>query len=577
MSVKSPKSEVGGVRYHMEILDLTVDRISAGGVRHSPKSENQGCQMQCVRDIGSDWDRRCRGSHTINRSDLQQVTCRVFPPQNALPYLLLFIDPMPPKKSPLSGLTTAEQFLLFIASRIDGALRYLDANPSGDKGMYVRGLADEIVRRTISLTVMQTHLYHRKASTPSTVNSRNPKMRSTGCMGRLPCLGKSGSVQQHRRPLPTSDVSLLLPWTGPVQTPRLPFQSGLLCCTQPTSLSLHRSNRRRCSGGWRTKPQMVCTHTLSLLFSLTFPSSGLRRSGRSNKGKAPAPPDAMEVDQPRGKKRSAPTQTRGDEDSSGDGGSEGDGDPTPRKTATSSGHPPFHVVVNSPPNTRPKQRQRMDADIEAAEAAEASAAEKAAVAERAVAAEKAVVERAAVEKAAAEKAAAEKAAAKKAAAAAVAAKAVEVAEHAEVVAAAEVSRAAAVGAVSEKLWVGTGEVSRSELHLHTHTCSFTIQARCTDCIEFNNESCVPQWYATKPSKACLFCARRKKSCNAPKEWLEQVKAHLRLEKVGGGRKGTVFGSICGQRSSHSDSDSCGRASTGCSRRWYVTAAQLCTS
>jgi hypothetical protein len=179
----------------------------------------------------------------------------------------------------------------------------------------------------------------------------------------------------------------------------------------------------------------------------------LRRSGRSNKGKAPAMPDAMEVDQPkRGKKRSAPTAARGDEEhSSGNSGGEGDGDPTPRKTAT--GHPLFNVVINSPPNTRPKQRLRMDAETEAAET---SVAEKAAAVEKAAAEEKAAV--AAAEKAAAERVAAEKAAAEEAAAVRAAVEAADAVELAEAVEAAEVADAAAVGAASEKLWVGTGEV-----------------------------------------------------------------------------------------------------------------------
>jgi hypothetical protein len=147
-------------------------------------------------------------------------------------------------------------------------------------------------------------------------------------------------------------------------------------------------------------------------------------------------PDAMEVDQPkRSKKRSAPTAARGDEaHSSGDSGGDGDGDPTPRKTAT--GHPSFNMVINSPPNTRPKQRLHMDADTEAAEV---SAAERAAAVEKVVAAEKAAV-------------------AEKAAAAEKVVAAVEAADAAELAEATAAADAAAVGAASEKLWVGTGEV-----------------------------------------------------------------------------------------------------------------------
>jgi hypothetical protein len=49
---------------------------------------------------------------------------------------------------------------------------------------------------------------------------------------------------------------------------------------------------------------------------------------------------------------------------------------------------------------------------------------------------------------------------------------------------------------------------------------------------------VPQWAAKKPSKACKWCAQRRKACTAPKEWLEHV-AQLRPEKVGS-RKGTYL-------------------------------------
>ena len=59
-----------------------------------------------------------------------------------------------------------------------------------------------------------------------------------------------------------------------------------------------------------------------------------------------------------------------------------------------------------------------------------------------------------------------------------------------------------------------------------------IQDRCSECIEQNLEVCVPQWGATRPSKACRHCASCKKSCNPPKEWLEQVKSDLHPERAG---------------------------------------------
>ena len=81
---------------------------------------------------------------------------------------------------------------------------------------------------------------------------------------------------------------------------------------------------------------------------------GLRRSGRINKGKAPAPPDVEPVPAPqqRGRKRSAVEST-------------GDTDKTVRRTVAP---PSRRVVVKSPPEARrPKQRLRIGEDGQAAE------------------------------------------------------------------------------------------------------------------------------------------------------------------------------------------------------------------
>jgi hypothetical protein len=107
------------------------------------KSENQGC---C---IGSDSHRRCRGSHTINWSDFTTSRTLCIPPHNALLHLLNLIHLMPPKRSLMTGLTTAERFLLVVASRLDTALRHMDANPGRDQSIYLSGLSSEMVRRMI--------------------------------------------------------------------------------------------------------------------------------------------------------------------------------------------------------------------------------------------------------------------------------------------------------------------------------------------------------------------------------------------------------------------------------------------
>jgi hypothetical protein len=58
---------------------------------------------------------------------------------------------MPPKKSPIADLTTAEKFLVRVASCLDTALRYREANPGGDDNIYLSGLAKEMVCRIIPL------------------------------------------------------------------------------------------------------------------------------------------------------------------------------------------------------------------------------------------------------------------------------------------------------------------------------------------------------------------------------------------------------------------------------------------
>ncbi|KAI9428584.1 hypothetical protein BJY52DRAFT_1200877, partial [Lactarius psammicola] len=65
----------------------------------------------------------------------------------------------------------------------------------------------------------------------------------------------------------------------------------------------------------------------------------------------------------------------------------------------------------------------------------------------------------------------------------------------------------------EGVWVGRGE------------------DRCNECKLSNETLCVPQWGTTKLSKACTYCAGRKRSCHPTKEWLRQVDK-LRPDRVG---------------------------------------------
>ncbi|KAI9429805.1 hypothetical protein BJY52DRAFT_1232536 [Lactarius psammicola] len=55
--------------------------------------------------------------------------------------------------------------------------------------------------------------------------------------------------------------------------------------------------------------------------------------------------------------------------------------------------------------------------------------------------------------------------------------------------------------------------------------------RCQECKLSNKTLCVSQWGTTKPSKACTYCASRKRSCHLTKEWLRQVDK-LRPDRVG---------------------------------------------
>lgn len=73
----------------------------------------------------------------------------------------------------------------------------------------------------------------------------------------------------------------------------------------------------------------------------------------------------------------------------------------------------------------------------------------------------------------------------------------------------------------------------------TVTCppySSATQDRCVECVKGKQAVCVPQWAATKPAKACTFCAVKKRPCEPTAAFLEMVKA-LRPELAVGGRKG----------------------------------------
>jgi hypothetical protein len=133
-------------------------------------------------------------------------------------------------------------------------------------------------------------------------------------------------------------------------------------------------------------------------------------------------PDAMDVDLPPwSRKRSATDAAHRDKyDVGGNGDCEGVSDPTPCKSAGGSRKAPFHIVIDTPPDTHLTQHLCIEAVTEAAEAVATAAAAQVAVA-----------------------------------------------EGAEVTAAVEAAESAAaemvevVAAVSEKQWVGRGDVRQS--------------------------------------------------------------------------------------------------------------------
>ncbi|KAN0141767.1 hypothetical protein V8E53_000229 [Lactarius tabidus] len=74
--------------------------------------------------------------------------------------------------------------------------------------------------------------------------------------------------------------------------------------------------------------------------------------------------------------------------------------------------------------------------------------------------------------------------------------------------------------VTEIPWVGKGKL------------------RCKSCKRRGVETCVPQWGALKPSKACTDCTSQRKACIPPKKWLKQVAMICQeLRKRDGGDEG----------------------------------------
>jgi len=203
-----------------------------------------------------------------------------------------------------------------------------------------------------------------------------------------------------------------------------------------------------------------------------------RRSKRTTRGRAPAPPDSDVggTQKPKGKKRAAdgsPQRQRGADPSpatqpvpdDGDDGDDDDDDDddeddeenekmddaTPRKSGRArSSRRKVQVIVHSPPHVRPKQRLRKN---EAGDAINVSDTQE----------------------------------------------------------------------VEEVDWVGTGAV-RPIIDSHFLPTSYPplLQLRCKECTERQFPDCVPQWGTVKMPTACVYCAGRRKVCVPAKGWLKMV-------------------------------------------------------
>jgi hypothetical protein len=117
---------------------------------------------------------------------------------SALQYPLLSLHcTMPPRKSPLTGLTKPEQLLLQVASRLDTALRYLEDHPGEDQSIYFGGIAQEVVRRISVYSNQCSELIcNRNILRQYTVNIHSLKPLSTACTLLLQSSDKSGRMRQ---------------------------------------------------------------------------------------------------------------------------------------------------------------------------------------------------------------------------------------------------------------------------------------------------------------------------------------------------------------------------------------------
>lgn len=196
----------------------------------------------------------------------------------------------------------------------------------------------------------------------------------------------------------------------------------------------------------------------------------------------------MNIDHPRGKKRSATTASQ-------DVGAEdvGNIDPTPRKGTTPAKHPKLKVFIQSPPESRPSQCRRVGEDHTATVAPVSSVSP-------------------------------------------VAPDPTECSEPADPV--------EPMVPASEELWVARGKVSVIE-NTSPFTHSRSVQDRCAQCIHGSLKVCELQWFATKPAKACQFCAHQKKTCDPTDEFVRRVKEMARLRRGTSATHSSMCSDFCG--------------------------------
>jgi hypothetical protein len=267
---------------------------------------------------------------------------------------ILSSHPMPPKKEPV--LSEPEQMLLIIASRINTAIKYKEANPGQDESNYLKNLSEEVVRQFIFITIFGSKFQQKFIHS---IYSNFPQSKSHHCVhASIAIVGHEWQLAKHENRSPDiRKITVKAISKGCHNTAQsYPLWPSILWSDNLSKFAAEQPPENQwwlpaiasddSDDGALTPFYYLIIFLTSLLCHLGAP----RRSGRINKGKAPVLPTSDDVgDAPtRGQKRIAAADRPEiiDDDPS---------EPTPRKGKSA---PTFHVVIQSPPSTRPKRRMR---------------------------------------------------------------------------------------------------------------------------------------------------------------------------------------------------------------------------